>query len=102
VTKPTRPKRSWYFYVLQCADGTFYAGITTNPQSRLLLHNAGKGAKYLRPRKRRPASMVMLCRCASRSVALRAEARFKKLKRRDKELIIFFHGTGARFHCTRM
>jgi predicted GIY-YIG superfamily endonuclease len=46
--------------------------------------------------------MVMLCRCASRSVALRAEARFKKLKRRDKELIIFFHGTGARFHCTRM
>ena len=36
----------YYFYVLLCADGTFYGGFTDDVEARLATHNAGKGAKY--------------------------------------------------------
>ena len=39
-----------YMYVVQCSDGTLYTGYTTDIDSRLKPHNAGKGAKYTRPR----------------------------------------------------
>ena len=40
ATKP------YYFYVLLCADGTFYGGFTDDVAARVATHNAGKGAKY--------------------------------------------------------
>ncbi|MDP4010833.1 MAG: GIY-YIG nuclease family protein, partial [Candidatus Roizmanbacteria bacterium] len=44
---------SYYFvYILQCADNTYYTGITTDMKRRLKEHN-GKvkgGAKYTRVR----------------------------------------------------
>jgi len=39
-----------YFYVLECADQTLYAGYTNNIEKRVAVHNAGKGAKYTRAR----------------------------------------------------
>ena len=39
-----------YMYVVQCADGTLYTGYTTDIERRIKTHNAGKGAKYTRPR----------------------------------------------------
>ena len=39
-----------YMYVVQCADGTLYTGYTTDIERRIKAHNAGKGAKYTRPR----------------------------------------------------
>ena len=40
----------WSVYILECGDGTFYTGITTDIDKRLKLHLAGKGAKYTRGR----------------------------------------------------
>ncbi|MBQ3507166.1 MAG: GIY-YIG nuclease family protein [Clostridia bacterium] len=32
---------SYFVYILKCADGTYYTGITTDPSRRLREHNAG-------------------------------------------------------------
>jgi len=41
----------WYLYIARCKDGSFYTGITTNPENRLKRHNLGKASKYTRARK---------------------------------------------------
>jgi len=41
-------------YILECADGSFYAGSTTDLDRRISEHNDGLGAAYTRPRRRRP------------------------------------------------
>lgn len=51
-------KKSHYFYVLLCQDGSFYGGYTTEPERRLTEHNSGTGAKYTRLAKRRPVIMI--------------------------------------------
>ena len=40
----------WTVYLLRCADGSLYAGITTDLGARVAAHNAGRGAKYTRGR----------------------------------------------------
>ena len=39
-----------FMYVVSCADGTLYTGYTTDVEHRVVVHNAGKGAKYTRSR----------------------------------------------------
>ena len=70
----------WYLYLLACADGVTYAGITTDPRRRLAEHNAGRGARFTRPKKRRPARILGCWRFPDRSSATRAELRFKRLR----------------------
>lgn len=78
-------KTRHYFYVLQCADKTFYAGYTTDPERRLKEHNSGSGAKYTHPPKRRPVKMIHLEKFGTRSAATKAEYAFKQLTRPQKE-----------------
>ena len=76
----------FYCYILECADGTLYTGYTDNPERRLAVHNAGKGAKYTRSRL--PVKLAALWEFSSKSEAMSAEARIKFLTRRQKlELI---------------
>ena len=77
----------WYVYILECADGSLYTGITTDVNRRLLEHNYSfKSAKYTRSR--RPVRLVWSKEVANRSEASKEEARIKKLKRASKlELI---------------
>lgn len=72
-----------YFYVLECADGSFYAGYTVDPKRREGEHNRGYGCKYTKTR--RPVRMVHKEAFGTRSEAMRAEAAFKKLTRTEKE-----------------
>lgn len=81
-----------YFYVLYCADRSFYAGYTTNLKRREKEHNSGKGAKYTRPAFRRPLRMIYEERFDSRSQALKREAAFKKLTRPQKEQFLMSQG----------
>lgn len=70
-------------YVVECADGSFYCGVTTDLQRRLHEHNSGsRGAKYTRSR--RPVTMIYSEPHANRSSALRAEVFFKRLSRIQK------------------
>ncbi|NRQ48680.1 GIY-YIG nuclease family protein [Aeromicrobium stalagmiti] len=45
-----------YFYLLICADGTFYAGSTRDLKRRFWEHSEGLGAAYTR--KRLPVTLV--------------------------------------------
>jgi predicted GIY-YIG superfamily endonuclease len=35
--------RGWTVYLLRCADGSLYAGITVDLAARVETHNAGRG-----------------------------------------------------------
>ena len=39
---------TYWVYILRCADGTLYTGITDCLERRLAAHNSGRGAKYTR------------------------------------------------------
>ena len=45
-------------YILRCRDGTFYVGSTIDLARRVSEHDLGFGAKYTRPRRRRPVALV--------------------------------------------
>lgn len=82
---------SFYFYVLYCKDNTLYAGYTTDLNRRVEEHNSGKGAKYTRVAKRRPAKLIYSESFSSKSDAMKAEYAFKQLNRKAKELYIAKH-----------
>ena len=78
--------RTWWVYLLRCADGTLYVGMTDDVDRRAAVHNSGRGAKYTRGR--RPVEPVYRERCESRSAALKREAALKKLSRRAKLALV--------------
>ena len=40
----------WTVYILRCADGTLYTGITNDLSRRIAEHESGQGAKYTKGR----------------------------------------------------
>ena len=80
------PARAWFVYLLRCADGTYYAGSTTDVAARAAAHNAGRGARYTSGR--RPVTVVYVEPCGSRSAALRREHALKRLSRSEKDALI--------------
>ena len=77
----------YYLYILKCADGTLYTGITTDLKRRVIEHNSSdKGAKYTAGR--RPVKLVYSKKFQDRSSASKEEARIKKLSRDQKILLI--------------
>jgi putative endonuclease len=75
---------AWWVYLLRCADGTLYTGITTDVMRRVAEHNGdgGAGARYTRSR--RPVQLVYVEAAASRAAASRREAEIKQLDRARK------------------
>jgi len=72
----------WSCYLLRCADGTLYCGVTNDLARRIAAHNAGRGARYTSGR--RPVVLVWSEACATRGDALRRELQVKALPRRAK------------------
>ena len=64
-------------YLLRCADGTLYCGWSTDPERRLRQHRAGTASRYTRARL--PVELVYTREFATRSEAMREEARIKGL-----------------------
>ena len=79
-------EKIWYLYILRCGDGSLYTGITTDIQSRLDAHRAGKGAKYTRGRA--PLELVYSENCGDHSAALKRELEVKSLPRAEKMKLI--------------
>ena len=77
---------SWYVYMLRCRDGSLYTGYTDDPERRLAVHNAGKGAKYTRSRL--PVELVYRESYADKSEALRREFAIKRLSKAQKEALL--------------
>jgi putative endonuclease len=76
----------WWVYIVQCADGTFYTGCTTDIRRRVNEHNTGVGAKYVRGRE--PVKLVFLESARDRSAAQKREAEIKKMSRKRKIALI--------------
>jgi putative endonuclease len=76
----------YYCYILECADGTFYTGWSTDPQRRERQHNAGRGAAYTRMR--RPVRLVYVEPVPDHSSALRRERKIKAMPRQRKLRLI--------------
>ena len=74
----------WCVYMLRCADGSLYTGITTDIVRRVAEHNEGGaiGARYTRSR--RPVQLVHVESAATRAEAARREAAIKRLGRARK------------------
>lgn len=69
-------------YLLECADGTLYTGITRDPGEREAAHNRGVGAAYTRGRL--PVRLAFVEPAAHRPAALRRELQLKAWSRRRK------------------
>ncbi len=77
----------YYLYILECADGTLYTGITTDLERRLEEHNSSeKGAKYTRTR--RPVKLCYSEVYEDRSSASKRECEVKKMPRAQKLRLI--------------
>jgi len=74
------------FYVLECRDGSYYAGYTNDLEKRVRVHNEGKGAKYTRAK--RPVQCIYHEIFETKREAMQAEYQFKQLKRNAKEIYI--------------
>jgi len=77
---------SHFFYVVECADKSYYAGYTNNVDKRVAAHNAGKGAKYTKAR--RPVKCIYVEAFDTKQEAMRAEYAFKQLTRMQKSKYI--------------
>jgi putative endonuclease len=84
--KKTEPV--WFLYVVRCCDNSLYTGITTDVRRRIAEHRGkGKnGAKYLRGKS--PLRLVYKRRIGTRSEALKAEHRVKRMKKGEKEAMV--------------
>ena len=72
----------WFLYLLECCDGSYYAGISTDVDARFAAHQAGKGARYTRSRP--PLRILAVRQYAGRSEASRAEWELKRQPRARK------------------
>jgi putative endonuclease len=75
-----------YCYILECADGTFYTGWTTDPERRVKEHNAGYGARYTRAR--RPVKLAYVEAQPDRVTAMKRERAIKDMARSRKLKLI--------------
>lgn len=80
--------QTWYVYMIRCADGSLYTGITTNPTRRLRQHSGEikGGARYTRSRG--PLQLVFLEECEDRSRASKREAQIKSLSVKEKQALL--------------
>lgn len=72
----------WFLYLLECADGSYYAGISTDVDARFAAHLAGKGARYTRAHP--PLRVLARAAYPDRSAASKAEWALKQQPRARK------------------
>ena len=83
---------NWTVYIALCRDGSFYTGITTDPERRLAEHNSGCGGAYTRSKM--PVVMVYRESAPDRSGAQQRERAIKQLSRAQKQELV----AGSRFN----
>ncbi|VVE00600.1 GIY-YIG nuclease family protein [Pandoraea anhela] len=78
--------KPWFLYLLECAGGRIYTGITVDVDARYAAHVAGKGARFTRAYP--PSRILLSLSFADRSAASRAEYRIKQLSASQKRGLI--------------
>jgi putative endonuclease len=78
----TKPVKSWCLYLIECRNGSYYAGITNRLDIRYAAHVAGRGARYTRANP--PLRLLGFRNYPNRSSASRAEWQIKQLPKERK------------------
>ena len=78
----------WYLYFIRCRDDTLYTGISADVDRRFAQHQSEgyAGSRYLKGRG--PLSLVFQEKLGSKSLALKAERRVKRMSKASKEKLI--------------
>lgn len=80
-------KKTYWIYMLYCANNTYYTGYTTDLVKRYQSHLNGKGGRYTRSFKPSTVAQSWLFIC-DQSTAMKIEYRIKQLSRHQKETLI--------------
>ncbi len=79
--------KAYYVYILKCADGTYYTGITSNLSQRIEEHCIGKYPESY-TYKRRPLKLLFYAEFTNPSMAISLEKQIKKWSQAKKEALI--------------
>ena len=77
--------QTWFVYILQCNDSSYYVGVATDVEDRLKEHNAGQGASFTK--KRRPVKLVYKEKHERYAGARKREAQLKRLAQRKERMV---------------
>ncbi len=77
----------YYAYILECADGSYYTGSTSNLELRIGEHSEGMNPKSY-TYSRRPVKLVWCQEFATHDEAFQAEHQVKGWSRAKKEALI--------------
>jgi len=76
-----------YMYILECADGSYYTGSTTNLALRLRRHQRGEGANHTK--KHLPVKLVYFEAYDRIDKAFYREKQVQRWRREKKEALIY-------------
>ncbi len=79
--------KQYYTYIVKCADGSYYTGVTNNLEKRIAEHNEGKDVRSY-TFKRRPVELVWSSMTFDIKQAIEKEKQIKGWSRAKKEALI--------------
>jgi putative endonuclease len=88
------PTPVWYVYILECSDGSYYVGSTTDLAVRVRVHQSGKGPKHTAIHL--PVSLVFSEQHTTLESTVQRERQIKRWTRANQEALI--DGSFARLH----
>ena len=74
--------KTWYVYLIECADGSLYTGIAVDVARRYAMHASGKGARYTRSHP--PKRLAAIIEYADHASASSAEHLVKQMNTASK------------------
>jgi len=77
----------FYVYILRCSDGSFYTGMTSDPDARLYQHQVGINP-HAYTFSRRPVELVWMDEFQTHDEAFNAEHQIKGWSRKKKIALI--------------
>ena len=72
---------------MKCSDNTYYTGITSNLERRIIEHKLGKNIESY-TYKRRPIKLMFYAEFTDISIAIQTEKQIKKWSKAKKEALI--------------
>lgn len=90
-----RDVNGYWVYVLLCRDGSFYVGVTSNVEARLIQHAEGPDRRHY-TYARRPLELVYTASFSSPEDAIRAEKQLKGWSRAKKAALLRGDWNGIR------
>jgi len=78
--------KTYYVYIVQCPDNSYYTGVTNDVERRLIEHNNERDTKYTY--RKRPVKLVWFENYNDINQAIEKEKQIKGWSRKKKEALI--------------